>query len=222
MDRSVNEAAKSQFVRALRAMAFLHEKEVLLKYAPSSQPLFMNWLDAHRKKEETLVGAISSHFSKYKGLLPRMAALYYLADAASATEIKAEAAEGQDVSIGSELSVAGVHLVGREHLERAITFLGEYLEPHMRRLYGCVKSPVQRAEAALAEHLTACDLKDGFTVRDVVRKGWQLLTDTESVKYTLETFCEMNWLRAMPRPAGQVGQPTIRFEINPAVIRNQS
>lgn len=216
LDRAVNDEARTLFRQALLAIAPLHQRDIFLKLSPEAQPIFTDWLRRHFEREFELTGPIASHFSKYKGLLPRIAALYHLADAASAAGAKAAAAEGRDISIGNEMSVAGFHLIGREHLERAINFLGEYLEPHMRRLYGCVKSPVQRAEAALAEHILAGDLEDGFTVRDVIRKGWSGLKEQGDVRYTLETFCERDWIRPMSTQ-GQVGQPTTRYEINPAM-----
>ena len=221
LDRPVNDQARSLFRFAMRAMAPLHQRDVYLKFAPSAQPLFNNWLSAHFEREFTLTGPVCSHFSKYKGLLPRLAALYHLADSGSATEKRADASEKDEVSVGSQLSVAGFHLIDREHLERAIAFLGEYLEPHMRRLYGCVKSPIQRAEATLAEHILAGDLENGFTIRDVIRKGWSLLTETDTTRYTLDTFCEMNWIRPLPKPAGQVGQPTTKYEINPKLKKKE-
>jgi hypothetical protein len=96
-------------------------------------------------------------------------------------------------------------------------FASEYLEPHASRLYGCVKSISQRAEHVLVEHIRAGELKDVFTARDVVRKGWQFLLKTEDVKNTLDAFVDMGWIRPMPRVTGQVGQPTEKYEINPTV-----
>jgi hypothetical protein len=217
LDRPVNEAARERFRSALRAIAHLHQRDIYLKFSPAAQPVFNSWLEDHVQREHLLSGPICSHFSKYKGLLPRLAAIYHLADAASALSAKYEAVKNDDVIVGSEISVAGFQTIADEHLARAIAFLGDYLEPHMRRLYGCVKSPIQRREATLAEHILAGDLKDGFTVRDVTRKGWAGLTDIGDVHYTLETFCEMNWIRPIPRPAGQDGRPTNKYEINPAL-----
>jgi len=216
LDRAVNIEARTSFQRALRAIAPLHQREIFLKFAPDAQPIFAKWLEAHFEREFTLSGPIASHFSKYKGLLPRIAALYHLADVAASTGAKAEVLGTQETSFSSEMTVAGAHLINRDHLQRAIAFLGEYLEPHMRRLYGCAKSVEQRAEAAFAEHLLAGDLKDGFTARDVKKKGWSTLTDLDCVRFTLETFCELGWIRPISIE-GQVGRPTLKYEINPAV-----
>ena len=218
LDRPVNEVAREYFRRALRVLAPMHEKDIYLKFSPAAQPIFKSWLENQMQRERLLTGPICSHFSKYKGLLPRLAAIYHLADAASAMSVKREAVKDDEVIVSSEISVAGFQTIAPEHLARAIAFLGEYLEPHMRRLYGCVKSPMQRSEAAFAEHVRAGDLNDGFTARDVKRKHWIGLADIGEIQYTLETFHEMGWIRPMPRPAGQDGRPTNKYEINPAVL----
>ena len=195
MDRTLNEEVRASFRRALRVLAPLREKQIMLRFTEDAQPIFNQWLKVHFQREFALQGPIASHFSKYKGLLPRLAALYHLADAASSVGVKVEQAEGEETSFGGEMSVVGLQLIGAEHVKRAITFLAEYLEPHMRRLYGCVRDPRQRAEAALGEHILAGELEDGFTARGVVRKAWAHLKDYETVRSTLETFTdELGWL----------------------------
>ena len=217
MDRTLNEEVRASFRRALRVLAPLREKQIMLRFTEDAQPIFNEWLKVHFQREFALQGPIASHFSKYKGLLPRLAALYHLADAASSVGVKVEQAEGEETSFGGEMSVVGLQLIGAEHVKRAITFLAEYLEPHMRRLYGCVRDPRQRAEAALGEHILAGELEDGFTARGVVRKAWAHLKDYETVRSTLETFTdELGWLRPV-KTEGQRGMPTVRYEINPKV-----
>jgi hypothetical protein len=215
LDRALNEEARASFRRALRVLAPLQQKQIMLRFSQDAQPIFNEWLRVHFEREFALDGPIASHFSKYKGLLPRLAALYHLADAASSAGVKAEKAEEEETSFGDEMSVVGLHVIGAEHVKRAITFLAEYLEPHMRRLYGCVQDPMHRAEVVLGERIMAGELEDGFTARDVKRKRWASLGDYGPVYYALEGMCDMGWLRSVKSTG--VGQPTVKYEINPKV-----
>jgi len=148
--------------------------------------------------------AKKSHLSKYDGLLVKLAGLLQLVDIASTI---------------SDLD-GGHYLIDSDHLNRAIALLA-YLESHMNRVYGSVKSPEQLAEAALAEHIKDGSLKDGFTIYDVERPCWKGLSKmyATGAVYSLE---QLGWLRLLPADnKGKRGRPTLRWEINPKLKQSE-
>lgn len=70
---------------------------------------------------------------------------------------------------------------------------------------------------ALSRHIQRCDLQDGFTVRDVYRKNWSLLTTTKEATDAVEVLVDLGWLRAVrdERVSPADGRPTVRYFINP-------
>jgi hypothetical protein len=198
VDRIVNSDAKDRFRRIIRRLAELRPESVRLHFSPEAQVKFNDWLAGHilKTNREANVGK-QSHLSKYRGLLPKLAGLFQLADA---------------VSISDPI---GEHLIDLDHLNRAMALLA-YLEAHMNRIYSCAKSLEQKAVEALAEHVESGDLSDGFSIRDVVRKCWEHLSKSyvEDAILTLEDF---GWLRLVTRKEEGRGRPTYRWEINPAL-----
>ena len=123
--------------------------------------------------------------------------------------------------------------------ERAAAWC-EYLESHARRIYGLVGDIGQLAAAELAKKLKArkvkdcsgkpceiqdrscekikeCNNKDGFTIRDIYRNQWHLLTSKEAVKAACYELAEAGWLREQQREIpGR--QPTKFYLINPKIF----
>ncbi len=95
-----------------------------------------------------------------------------------------------------------------------------YLESHMHRVYDCIKSPLQIAEEALAKHIAAGDLKDLFTLRDIKRKDWSGLDDGSINKDALDTLEEKNWVRYGEVVGPKGGRPTVKWTINPVLLKN--
>jgi hypothetical protein len=201
IDRTVDMIAKARFRSTIRTLAELKSESICLHFSPEAQPRFNDWLASHVVKvnQETNAGK-QSHLSKYKGLLPKLAGLLQLADI-----------------VASVPSVCGNQLIDLDHLNRAILLLS-YLESHMNRIYGCVKSPEQKAVESLIQHVKAGDLKDGFSIRDVQRKGWENLTKIY-IEDAIMTLEDLNWVRSMPKngDAGR-GRPSPRWEVNPSLV----
>ena len=94
-----------------------------------------------------------------------------------------------------------------------------YLESHAQRIYGPVIMPEVDALGTLARHLCRRDLPDGFTVRDVYRKGWSGLSRKQDAENAAETLVELNWLDV--EHVSTCGRPTTMYHINPMIfIRN--
>ena len=70
---------------------------------------------------------------------------------------------------------------------------------------------------ALSRHIRRGDLKDGFTVRDVYRKNWSLLSAVKEATEAAELLVDLGWLRPFQdqRGNGTDGRPTVRYYINP-------
>jgi hypothetical protein len=201
IDRTANDSAKQQFRRVIRELAEMNEKQILIHFSPEAQPVFDSWLVSLNQKihaEEN--SGKRSHLSKYKGALPKIAALLQIVD------------------LVSNGPLAGTHVIDLAHINKAIDLLA-YLETHMHRIYGCIQNPIQKAESAIAEHLKQGDLNSGFTIRTIQRKCWRNLSKSEYIDLALETLVEKGWLRPFATPTGpQGGRPTTMWEINPALI----
>jgi hypothetical protein len=131
--------------------------------------------------------ALESHLSKYRSLIPSLALLIHLA----------EGARG---------------LVGIGSLQRAIRW-GVYLETHARRLYAQATDPGEFAAQALGKRIVKGDVTDGFSARDVYRRGWSGLLSPADVHTTIARLVEAGWLVEDRRPTdGRTGR--VHF-INP-------
>lgn len=209
IDRLANDGAKQMFRHVIRTCAAMAPESVQFHFSQEAQERFDSWYDRHAEQVAKEANpAKQSHLMKYRGLLPRLAALNQLADSVAA--------------LPPNSVIVGQHSIDLDHLERAVGFL-QYLESHMNRVYACAKTEYQRAEESLAEHIRNGDLKDGFTARDVVRSRWENLTSPEPVGYAIESMEELNWIRRQPASAKPArGRPTVQYEINPAVRRRAS
>jgi hypothetical protein len=176
-----------------------------MRFDPESQELFFAWLarlEGKVRTERGLHPAIVAHLSKYRSLMPSLAALFELADrAASAGEL------------GDKISVS------TEHTQQA-TALCQYLESHAKRAYSCIVSPELRAARELSRHIEAGDLRSRFTTREVYFRGWSGLDDPERARNACKALEDAAWIRQEVTPRSQRGgRPSESWEINPAVIR---
>jgi hypothetical protein len=87
-----------------------------------------------------------------------------------------------------------------------------------RRIYGMGGRAELKAAQALAEKIEAGEVVDGFTVRDIYRKGWHLLSKKEQAEEATKELIEAGWLREVKVNTG--GRPSVRFEINPKITDN--
>ena len=91
----------------------------------------------------------------------------------------------------------------------------DYLESHARRIYGLVTHATQQAAATLAGKLVQGKLEDGFTVRDVYRQNWHLLTGRESAQNACDELVAQGWLKEQNKPAAFGQKEKTRYLINP-------
>jgi putative DNA primase/helicase len=196
VDRPANSTAENA-VRSVfdRLVKLDVENPLRLRFSDDAQSLFVVWLSEleSRVRGNELHAALVSHLSKYRSLMPTLAALFELAD-------------------------AGTSEVSLEHAKQAAAWCA-YLESHARRIYSCVVTPQIRAARDLAEKIKTRKIgAEGiFSCRDVYLKGWSGLDAPESVKRAVEVLQDAGWVREIPSDVGTPGRPSNRYAVNPAV-----
>lgn len=137
--------------------------------------------------------ALESHLSKYRSLVPALALIIHLADGGTGPVMKAA-------------------------LSKAIGW-STYLWSHARRVYACVTDSAGFAARALADKLASGKLESGFTARQLIRHGWQHLSDGEDVVIALEWLTDAGWIRPVQQKSTEKGgRSTVIYQINPKAV----
>lgn len=169
-----------------------------LRFTAEAQDAYVAWmnnLEMNKIRREDEEPVMAEHLSKYRSLMPSLALVIELVEAAS----KSEAIEG--VSLAS--------------IEKAIKWC-EYLEMHARRVYGLVLHNGRSGAARLSREIRNGNLVDGFTIRDIKRKEWQGFKEEAAILEALEILVDENWVEA-ERSGNQTGRRTTRYRINPKI-----
>jgi hypothetical protein len=164
--------------------------ETLLHFEPAAQIRFNQWLTNLEKflAKATIEPARLSHFAKYRSLVPALALLFHLLD-------------GHTGPVSSEC------------LDNAILF-SKYLRSHANRVYASISGVDHECTRTLAQRLLNKDLKDGFTCRTVVIKGWSGLTKV-TAQSALDALVEFGWLTEVEKRGN--GRPTVCYKINEGI-----
>lgn len=206
IDRPPNQAAESQVEQIFRVLVGLDSSTATrYRFDVEAQALFIEWLTELEEKIRggELHHALISHLSKYRSLMPSLALLFALADAAAA---------------GRALDAVSVH-----HARQAAGWC-DYLESHAVRVYAGVASPQVKAARDLAEKIRSRKVgKNGiFSPRDVYLKNWAGLDSPEVVRLAMDVLLDAGWIRAVESKSADPlrrGRPANRFQINPAVLK---
>jgi hypothetical protein len=170
-------------------------------FSLDAQDYFVQWLSnlERRIRQDDEAPIVIEHLSKYRKLFPALALIFHLVD------VTANSIEGP-------VSLSAVELAAK---------WCTYLESHARRLYA------YRAGAARGAHLLAAKLRSEsttklFKARDIVRNGWQGLTETRVVEAAIEELVATDWLREAPiSPNKGTGRPPApSYQINPRIYLN--
>jgi putative DNA primase/helicase len=164
-----------------------------LRFDNDAQGVFSEWHNdlETRLRSGDMPPALESHLAKYRKLVPAIALINHLAD-------------------------GGTALIPVPALARALA-LSEYLETHATRAYGAgAMSEVATAKAILTR-IRKGELQDGFAVRDIRRREWSGLTDTDQIKAGLELLADYDWLA--PRTVETGGRPRTEYSVNPEALR---
>lgn len=93
-----------------------------------------------------------------------------------------------------------------------------YLEGHARRVYGLVEVAKVSAAKTLSRRMLDRKLPlDGFTAREVMRKGWVGLKTALEAESALAVLEEHGWVVASDT-AENIGRPTTKYYINPQIF----
>lgn len=165
----------------------------VLRFSDDAQHLFNVWWELLEKsmRQSEHHPALESHISKYRKLVPAMALLDHLI-------------------LGTQGDIQ------LESLKRAILWQ-QFLLEHAKRAYAAVTSATMDSAKALSQHIQRGALKDGFTVRDVYRHNWSLLSSTKEAAEAVAVLVDLGWLRAVQdaRQNNTEGRPTVRHYIHP-------
>lgn len=158
-----------------------------------AQELFIEWsADLHNNvvpaEEDAL---LRQHFAKYEKLFCAVSLILHLAD-------------GRIGPIQADTAA------------RAAAWT-QYLAGHARRVYGLLESAKVSAARTLANRIAAGKLADGFTARDVHRKGWAGLSAMLTVEIALGLLEDFGHVVGVETDEGP-GRPTTRYSINPAIL----
>lgn len=156
----------------------------------AAQEVFIEWsADLHHNvvsNEESAL--LRQHFAKYEKLFCALALILHVA-------------EGR---------------IGPIHADTALRAAAwtQYLAGHARRTYGLLEAQTVSAAQTLASRIAAGKLADGFTARDVHRKGWAALGTVHQVEAALGLLEEFGHVVGHERDDAP-GRPTTRYAINP-------
>ncbi|AVP57103.1 YfjI family protein [Pulveribacter suum] len=91
----------------------------------------------------------------------------------------------------------------------------EYLEGHARRVYGLVEAARINTAKMLSRRLSEGKLAQGFTARDVWKKGWSGIKSTADAEAALAILEEAGWIVGLDDTPPEGGRPTMRYYVNP-------
>jgi hypothetical protein len=185
------------FIKDAGAILEEGNKIPYLRFSTDGQELFRAWISdlEGRLRNNDEIPAVQEHLGKYRSLMPSMALIHHLLDVA-------------DGKTSGPVSFKSAKLA-------AATC--DYLESHARRIYHMAGNITQRAAGNLTMKIKQGKLDDGFTARDVQRKGWSILTEKEVVNSALIELAEAGWLKSKKQAPPQGGKTKDVFYINPMV-----
>lgn len=181
-----------------------YDDTVYMRFANDAQAVFIDWLHDLQAKiaNDNDDDLIREHLGKYRSLFPSLALIFHLVDMA-----EAQNKVGQ-ISLSATMKAF---------------YWCEYLESHARRIYATAANQRLQAITALAGKLKRGALPDGFTVRDVYRKGWKYLDDYEFIDKALHDLMAKRWLHdAEPHYVGTGRKPSTKYFINPKLKKAQN
>jgi len=134
------------------------------------------------------------HLGKFRSLFPSLALIFHLIDIADGTT-------SGDISLKATKQAAA---------------WCDYLESHARRIYGYVSDVGIKAAESLLLKITRGKLQDGFTVRDIYRNQWHLLTDREIVLKACDELVDADCIREEEiKGSIGTGRGKTIYQINP-------
>ncbi len=206
VDRHPNETAKLRAFECFEGLSSRRFVEIgaevdptageegipFFRFSEPAREVFVSWRTELEStvRDPDLKPALAAHFSKFRGLIPRLALILHLAS-------------------------GGTGPVSLEAVEQALVW-ANYLEAHARRIYAMAATGVGLAAArAILSKVRQGKLADGFTARDIKQKNWAGLRG-DDVDAGLDLLVEMDWLRKIKVKGN--GRSTEIHLVNPLAV----
>ena len=168
-----------------------------LRFSPSGQEIFNTWrneLETRLRSDHGLPPAMESHLAKYRSLMPSLALIFHLVEAAD------NGTEPGPVSETAALMAAA---------------WCEYLESHAGRIYGGATMPGMESAREIVKRIKRGDIGEGCKPKDIYKNHWSRLATPEEVKAGLDVLTEYDWLIVEKITTG--GRPSEIISLNPMI-----
>ena len=204
-----NHAAKNHAFEVYEALDGLYDPEAAapptLSFDDEAQELWNTWRDdlEDRLRGKELEGApgFESHLSKYRSLVPSLAALFHLVELAA-----------------PGLNAGHLTPISAEALELALNWAA-FLEAHARKIYAWELGLSLVGAYALAEKIKVGAVKDRDSTRELRRKDWADLSGPRFDK-ALEQLTALNWIRLEEVATG--GAPREILRLHPDKVKGSA
>lgn len=206
VDQAPNHEAFARIERIFENLAAIQAPNsgsgrVGLKFSRDAQELYQEWslsLERRFRLGDEEHPAFVSHLSKYLRLMPGLALLFGLIEAAD---------RGQPP-----------HSISLENARRAAAFC-EFLESHARKIYAIVERQEVRDADALRRRIERGQIKDGDRIRDIAIKCWAPFGhNADAIKKAVTSVLEpYGWAR-LETIRGEKGRPSEVIRLNPDVL----
>lgn len=145
------------------------------RFTDDAQQIFYEWLEDLERKlsQDDDESLIIEHLAKYRKLMPALSLIFHLVGIASGNVSK---------------------LIECDTIKKAAAWC-DYLESHMRRIYGLVLGGNSHLAKILATKIKKQLLQTPFSLRDVYRKGWSSLRTRDEAEMACEELMRLGWLR---------------------------
>jgi hypothetical protein len=203
IDRAPDYQAREEAAQAILRLRDVTAQQLAARYDPAGRA-YLNFDDAAQGvfnqayqaleagiRKGNLEPVMEAHLGKYPRMIAVLALVIHLVD-------------------------GGGGAIGINAVRKAIRW-GAYLRSHANRIYGSSQSKGNRTATAIAEKMRSGKLCDGFTRRDIKRKGWHGLSNDGQVEAGLDILVEHGWLRDEHVTGAQ--RHTTKYFINPQVRR---
>lgn len=211
IDRKPNFQARERAIRVFRAINFLNpefykdpKKIMSVRFDAKAQILANEWfqsLESVLFQGKDLSPALESHLAKYRKLMPALALLFHLLETAESMESIGPLETS--VSIVSEAAVV------------MASFWCDFLEGHAKKVYAISTHSEYFGAEALAKKIQSGAVTDGMKIRDIRRRQWSMLTDSNSIYAAISVLEQCHWVRV--ETLKTEGAPTRVLKINPSV-----
>jgi hypothetical protein len=150
--------------------------------------------------------AFAAHLAKYRSLMPALALLFQLVEAAQSACASTEGG-------------AAVSAVGADAARLAAAWC-DFLEMHAEKVYDAELRPGVSAARALARKIEAGAIKDGDGVRDIYKHQWSGLRTHDQVRAGLAVLEAAHWARVVEGGTSERGgQFADRVRLHPDLRR---